>query len=128
MLRLDALQKATNIYARYFQGSRLIICPGGSLKTVQLQFTCGLKSNSEIMDGDASPSASNCKTSTTAQAALPPEVQQAHKCAVDRGEDTYIDPATGYRVFTELAHKKRGHCCGHLCRHCPYNHEAVKKS
>uniref|UniRef100_A0A1I8IVD1 KH domain-containing protein n=1 Tax=Macrostomum lignano TaxID=282301 RepID=A0A1I8IVD1_9PLAT len=43
--------------------------------------------------------------SSPAPAALPPEVQQAHKCAVDRGEDTYIDPATGYRVFTELAHK-----------------------
>uniref|UniRef100_A0A1I8HTV4 KH domain-containing protein n=1 Tax=Macrostomum lignano TaxID=282301 RepID=A0A1I8HTV4_9PLAT len=112
MLRLDALQKATNIYARYFQGSRLIICPGGSLKTVQLQFTCGLKSNSEIMDGDASPSASNCKTSTTAQAALPPEVQQAHKCAVDRGEDTYIDPATGPIMRINVSRDDHSHLIG----------------
>ena len=28
--------------------------------------------------------------------------------------------------MTELAHKKRGKCCGSGCRHCPFNHENVK--
>jgi len=29
-------------------------------------------------------------------------------------------------VFTEIAHKKRGKCCGSGCRHCPYSHVNVK--
>lgn len=49
-----------------------------------------------------------------------------HDDACSEGKDTYIDPKTGYTVFTELAHKKRGKCCGSGCRHCPYNHANVK--
>ena len=49
-----------------------------------------------------------------------------HREACDAGKHTYIDPATGYQVFTEVAHKKRGKCCGSGCRHCPYSHENVK--
>lgn len=49
-----------------------------------------------------------------------------HKEACDAGEMTYIDPKTQYQVFTELAHKKRGKCCGAGCRHCPFNHENVR--
>ena len=49
-----------------------------------------------------------------------------HQEACCQGELSYADPATGYHVFTELAHKKRGKCCGSGCRHCPYNHENVK--
>lgn len=37
----------------------------------------------------------------------------------------YTDPATGYRVFTALAHEERGTCCGCGCRHCPFGHDAV---
>ncbi len=50
---------------------------------------------------------------------------EAHRRAVAAGEHHYIDPETGYKVFTELAHKQRGYCCGSACRHCPFNHEAV---
>ena len=35
--------------------------------------------------------------------------------------------ATGYKVFTVLAHEKRGKCCGSACRHCPFDHENVKE-
>lgn len=51
-----------------------------------------------------------------------------HQEACSKGEMSYEDPATGYHVFSELAHKKRGKCCGSGCRHCPYNHENVKPS
>lgn len=27
----------------------------------------------------------------------------------------------GYRVFTELYHRERGHCCGNGCRCCCYS-------
>ena len=49
-----------------------------------------------------------------------------HQEACDAGKHTYIDPASGYQVFTEIAHKKRGKCCGSGCRHCPYSHQNVK--
>jgi ATP-binding cassette subfamily B (MDR/TAP) protein 1 len=51
---------------------------------------------------------------------------QIHQEACDRGDSHYVDPASGYRVFTAVAHKKRGKCCGSGCRHCPFNHENVK--
>lgn len=33
------------------------------------------------------------------------------------GQLNYVDPATGYVVFTQLAHLQRGQCCGSACRH-----------
>lgn len=42
---------------------------------------------------------------------------------LQEGVDYYLE--NGNYVFTELFHKKRGHCCGNMCRHCPYQHEAV---
>lgn len=49
-----------------------------------------------------------------------------HDEAVRKGRKTYVDPATGYQVFTSLAHNERGWCCGSGCRHCPYSHTNVK--
>ena len=45
----------------------------------------------------------------------------AHRAAVAESRKTYIDPQTGYKVMTELAHASRGFCCGNGCRHCPWN-------
>jgi len=60
-----------------------------------------------------------------AYAMTEPEWQALHEAACARGESTYRDPATGYTVFTRIAHLARGKCCGSACRHCPYDHEAV---
>ena len=49
-----------------------------------------------------------------------------HQKACDAGALTYEDPATGYSVFTEIAHRNRSRCCGSGCRHCPYSHENLK--
>lgn len=46
--------------------------------------------------------------------------------AVSCGADRYMDPATGYMVFTEAVHRRRGTCCGGACRHCPFGHEQVR--
>ncbi len=46
--------------------------------------------------------------------------QAAHDRAVAAGEPTYLDPDTGYSVFTEAHHLARGSCCDSGCRHCPY--------
>lgn len=54
-------------------------------------------------------------------------VQALHRTACEMGADTYTDPATGYRVFTELALLKKGDCCANACRHCPYGHIKVCK-
>ena len=48
-----------------------------------------------------------------------------HHQAVAANADTYIDPATGYKVFTSSALSRR-RCCGNACRHCPYDYRAVK--
>jgi len=50
-----------------------------------------------------------------------------HTAAVKRGDVTYMDPATGYQVFTELYMIQRGWCCGSGCRHCPYGHFNLKE-
>jgi len=49
-----------------------------------------------------------------------------HRAACDRGDLFYTDPETGLCVFTEVAHNKRGRCCGSGCRHCPYDHVNVR--
>jgi hypothetical protein len=49
-----------------------------------------------------------------------PYYDAAHIQAVSLGQKHYLDPRTGYLVFTELAHKERGSCCQSACRHCPY--------
>eukprot|EP01039_Chlorochromonas_danica_P008886 gene8886-9802_t len=64
-------------------------------------------------------------TSTT-MTPLSPELEELHRTACAAGQDTYIDPATGYTVFTSLFHEKKGKCCGNACRHCPYGHVNVK--
>jgi hypothetical protein len=40
--------------------------------------------------------------------------------------DCYFTPE-GYLVYTGQYHRKRGYCCGNMCRHCPYGHKAVRK-
>ncbi len=49
----------------------------------------------------------------------------AHEAAIQSGSEAYIDPDSGFRVFTRIAHERRGYCCGSACRHCPYDHEQV---
>jgi hypothetical protein len=48
-------------------------------------------------------------------------VQRAHDRAVAAGEPGYVDPDTGFFVFTAAELLARGECCGSGCRHCPYS-------
>jgi len=48
------------------------------------------------------------------------EAASAHAEACAAGEDGYLDPRTGYFVFTAPFLVSRGFCCGSGCRHCPY--------
>jgi hypothetical protein len=50
------------------------------------------------------------------------DIEELHTTACRKGLESYIDPDTGFDVFTSIAHKKRGVCCGSGCRHCPYDH------
>jgi hypothetical protein len=49
-------------------------------------------------------------------------IRQAHAAAEEAGQDAYIDPETGLIVMTEGFLRRRGWCCGNICRHCPYEH------
>jgi cob(I)alamin adenosyltransferase len=71
---------------------------------------------------------STCCTTTTKQTDASPapvadvlaDIEDLHNRALLRGSTTYIDPATGFTVFTNKIHLERGTCCGNQCRHCPY--------
>jgi hypothetical protein len=47
-------------------------------------------------------------------------ILDAHRRALAAGADTYVDPASGYQVFTARYLLDRGTCCDTGCRHCPY--------
>lgn len=63
----------------------------------------------------------------TGRAPLSPEIEECHRAAVEDMRTTYVDPETGFNVFTSIAHKKRGTCCGNVCRHCPFDYVNVKE-
>lgn len=48
-----------------------------------------------------------------------------HEAACELGKTTYVDPQTGFVVFTRLGLLARDKCCGAGCRHCPFGHESV---
>ena len=54
------------------------------------------------------------------------DIEDLHRQAILDKQSTYIDPSTGFTVFTELTHLKRGKCCGNQCRHCVYGWSNVK--
>lgn len=73
------------------------------------------------------------------------KVRALHDVCNAEGDVTYVDPETGYTVFSFFAHLKRGNCCGiktmdeegedgkryertHRCRHCPYTEPGELKS
>ena len=48
------------------------------------------------------------------------QILARHADAVARGREGYLDPATGYLVFTAQFLWQRGYCCDQGCRHCPW--------
>ncbi|KAJ3599703.1 hypothetical protein NHX12_033659 [Muraenolepis orangiensis] len=54
-------------------------------------------------------------------------IHKVHREACEAKQQMYADPSTGYKVFTEYAHLRRGKCCGTACRHCPYGQINVKE-
>ncbi|XP_068175361.1 uncharacterized protein C1orf53 homolog isoform X2 [Antennarius striatus] len=53
-------------------------------------------------------------------------IHRLHREACEAKKQMYVDPSSGYKVFTEYAHLQRGKCCGSACRHCPYGQANVK--
>jgi hypothetical protein len=60
------------------------------------------------------------ETSDDGPADVDGAIGRAHAAAEARGDETYVDPATGYLVLTAATLLARGECCGSGCRHCPY--------
>ena len=48
------------------------------------------------------------------------EVLARHDRALAAGMSTYLDPVTGWIVFTADYLDDRGYCCSVGCRHCPW--------
>ena len=55
--------------------------------------------------------------------ATPGDWRRLHEEASSNGETFYLDPETGFAVFTEFGLRQRGSCCGSGCRHCPWEAE-----
>nr|XP_046248656.1 uncharacterized protein C1orf53 homolog [Scatophagus argus] len=53
-------------------------------------------------------------------------IHRIHREACEAKKQMYVDPSSGYKVFTDYAHRQRGKCCGSACRHCPYGQVNVK--
>lgn len=49
------------------------------------------------------------------------EIMDRHSKAIEKNDDVYIDPESGYTVLTAEFLLKRGYCCESGCRHCPYD-------
>ncbi|XP_050950675.1 uncharacterized protein C1orf53 homolog [Labeo rohita] len=83
-----------------------------------------LRSHCSARDSEPNSNSHDKNTSASREGrALSDEDRLIHKLHLDACKNekkTYIDPKTGYNVFTEFAHRKRGRCCGSACRHCPY--------
>ena len=47
-------------------------------------------------------------------------ILERHEAAVVSSVPTYIDPVSGFSVFTAAFLKSRNYCCDSGCRHCPY--------
>jgi hypothetical protein len=73
-------------------------------------------------------SSTTTNPSTSQTPALAPEIEEIHRLACQQGLTNYLDPVSGYTVFTEVFHRKRGKCCGNKCRHCPFNHVNVPEN
>ncbi|KAL0031422.1 hypothetical protein WJX79_010907 [Trebouxia sp. C0005] len=56
---------------------------------------------------------------------LGPDIEEAHAAAIEAGQTTYVDPASGYKVMTEQALRQQSVCCANRCRHCPFGHYKV---
>ena len=50
---------------------------------------------------------------------------QLNQEASKKQQRTYIDPQSGYRVFSTYGLLQRKDCCGCGCRHCPFGHREV---
>lgn len=55
-------------------------------------------------------------------------IETAHRRAVAAGDDSYVDPATGFDVFTAAYLAERGSCCDTGCRHCPYGDDPADET
>ena len=75
---------------------------------------------------DMSQSSITPSISTAISSSAMTDIEDIHRRAMMNRRTTYIDPVTNFTVFTELAHLKRGVCCGNICRHCPYGHVNVR--
>lgn len=48
------------------------------------------------------------------------ELTGLHRAAVEANAPTYVDPVSGFSVFTARFLARRAYCCASGCRHCPY--------
>uniref|UniRef100_A0A671MGC2 Chromosome 1 open reading frame 53 n=1 Tax=Sinocyclocheilus anshuiensis TaxID=1608454 RepID=A0A671MGC2_9TELE len=81
------------------------------------------RSHCTVHESELISNSHNKNTTASRDTSHPDEdrlINELHMDTCKNQKRTSIDPITGYSVFTEFAHRKRGRCCGSACRHCPY--------
>ncbi|XP_048395284.2 uncharacterized protein C1orf53 homolog isoform X2 [Stegostoma tigrinum] len=86
----------------------------------------GNPGSQQRLAGDKAPGEEPEPQGSARLTALEQEIASTHRLACEAGQQTYVDPESGYLVLTSLALLQRGKCCGSACRHCPYNQVNVK--
>jgi len=99
-----------------------IVHSSDSIGDLNLHYNNNIMGSSTISKTNANTQSSSSSSPT----AVITDIEDIHRQAILDKQSTYIDPSTGFTVFTELSHLKRGKCCGNQCRHCPYGWSNVK--
>lgn len=92
--------------------------------------------DSELTCGARRPVSDGCWcTTVTVEPAVLDRLAATHDgclcpacLAEEAGHRTYVDPESGYTVFTARALSEQGKCCGSGCRHCPYPAEEQRRA
>ena len=131
---VSTLNFATHILpqSQYHQGnpshrqSIMNMCESSHSKRQSKSKSCSQSCLSSTSTSVSTPSPSlSSSSSTPTSFTMITDIEEIHTQAIQAKAKTYIDPSTGFTVFTEYAHLKRGRCCGNMCRHCPYGWENV---
>ncbi|XP_063056156.1 uncharacterized protein C1orf53 homolog [Engraulis encrasicolus] len=104
--------------------SRFLCC-----RTTHRQSTTTSTADSVEARKAATDGESSADNAAHGELELTPGEMEIHRLNVEAckaEKRIYIDPATGFKVFTSFAHLKRGRCCGTACRHCPYGQVNVE--
>lgn len=120
--RISSRRLSTHVLCAKFEGSQTSRCFCTPIRSISRKSSVGPHNTScqPLPNGEQETPTVNTLSARDL------EIHKLHADACEARKRLYIDPSTGYKVFTAFAHLKRGKCCGSACRHCPYDQVNVE--